>query len=108
MIRKFLALITLVPSLSWGAGVTVSQIEFVQVNIDSGLSNVALVKFETPPANSADCATESRMLISLDTEAGKAAFSMALAAKASKSEVRAVGTNSCTNGIESLAYFRFL
>jgi hypothetical protein len=91
-------------SLAWSAGVVTSTVEFVQVNANDR----AYIMFTTPPTSSPACATDPRMTIDLTGHAGRAAFNMALTAKASGKRLYAAGTGSCYSRYEQVNYMRLL
>lgn len=57
---------TVVSMGSFGAGEVTSKIEYVQVNVISGLQNIVAIQFEDAPANRPACVTDPRMVASLN------------------------------------------
>ncbi|MFL0804887.1 MAG: hypothetical protein K6L81_14315 [Agarilytica sp.] len=92
----------------FSAGSIESKVEYVQVNVDAGLSNVAVIKFTSTTQNAHQCATDNRMIVDLETSGGKSALSMALAAKAAGARLRVEANGACINGLEVIAYMRYL
>ncbi|SMF57439.1 hypothetical protein SAMN02745866_03673 [Alteromonadaceae bacterium Bs31] len=95
-------------SLGVSAGEVTAKIKYIQVNVIAGTKDIVVVKFESEPINRPPCATDDRMIVKLDTEAGRAVLSMALAAKAADRAIYMRGTGDCTNALENIAYLRFI
>ena len=91
------------------AGTVEGKVSWIQVNVKTGFPDFAFIKFDTLPTNSPSCATDvnGRMGVSLQSEAGKAVYSMALAAQVSGKTIWASGTNGCIAGtVEEIDYIR--
>lgn len=110
IIRKTILLSAVALSFNaFSAGTADSKVDFVQVNIDSGSnSHYGVVRFITKPTGSPSCATDTqgRMIFSLETEGGKAFYSLVLSAKISNSSIWVYGTGFCHSGLELVSYAR--
>jgi hypothetical protein len=105
---KFLSMFFLSCVCSFAhAGSTTSKILYIQTNAKTATPNVAAIKFVTPPSQRAGCASDDRMILNLETEGGKAAFSIALAAKTAGLAINAAGNGDCTGALENVGYLRF-
>ena len=70
--------------LSAFSGDSESKIEYIRV---SSAHNSANAKFQKSPDNSPPCATDGRMAVELDTDSGRAVYSLLLSDQASGREV---------------------
>jgi hypothetical protein len=92
----------------FAAGIT-SNVSFIQVNAGTSWPDLVAIKFTSMPSNSPSCATDSlgRFATTLTTEAGKAIYSMALAAQASGKTLEVFGKGTCIAGsLEEIDYIR--
>ena len=107
--KAYIFLLLAIPTMSMG-GDFESKVEYVQVNLET---NSAAVKFVVNPTNPPPCATQTRMAIPLDTDGGKAAYSLILSAQASDRIVFGKGKNdgnACDvlSGMDTVRYIRLL
>ena len=100
-----LSAVLITASSSLNAGSVTSTVNFVQIN---NSQNRAYVQFNTAPTAQPACATDARMTLDLTTYGGRAAFNLALTAKASGKRLYAAGTNSCFSRYEKINYLRLL
>lgn len=91
------------------AGTVTAQVSYIQVNYGTSLPGLVAIKFSAMPTARPNCATdqEGRFGFSLESDAGRALYSMALAAQASGKTLEVYGKNSCVGGsVEELEYMR--
>ena len=108
---KFLLGITfLFASTGTALAQTTSRIVYVQANPGtSNRENIFYIKLENPPTQ-AGCASdaEDRMVAPLNTERGRAAFEIAISAKANNRPIVIGGAGNCTDRYENIGYIRHL
>lgn len=106
--RKLFLSLSLMASVSAYAGGITSNVSFIQVNAGTSWPELVAIKFTSMPTNSPSCATDShgRFATSLSTEAGKAIYSMALAAQASGKTLEVFGKGTCIASLEEIDYIR--
>ena len=95
-------------------GATESIIKYVQANVhhnNKGVEGIVVLKFTTPADTPPQCGSlDRRMVFSLATIGGRAAFELALSAHDSGRTVAAFGTGRCdlVPYLETLSFIRGL
>ncbi|WP_370977850.1 hypothetical protein [Agaribacterium sp. ZY112] len=107
--KKFLLVMGLAMSVNCFGGSVTAKVSFIQVNNKTGYPNIVAIKPSIVPSSRPSCATDThgRFAASLETEAGRAIYSMVLAAQASEKTLEIYGTNTCIGGaLEEIDYIR--